>query len=49
MKTIKVDFLRFKNFWVVRVLSSKKYKGGDYLQPTLQKCYEFVEKLNNNK
>lgn len=45
MKSYKVDFLRFKKFWIVRVFYRGKIK--DCLQPTLQDCYDFVEDLNN--
>ncbi len=45
MKTYKVDFLKFNRFYIVRIYMRGKIK--DYLQPTLQDCYDFVEDLNN--
>lgn len=43
-ETIKVDFFRVKNFWLARVYGGQA--KGDYLKPSLDECYSFVDKLN---
>lgn len=44
MNVIKVDFLQFKKFWIVRVYGGMA--KGDYLQPTLEDCQRLVEVFN---
>lgn len=51
MKTYKVDFLKFKNsFVVVRVyLDRAQTKFIDKLEPSINSAYEYVEWLNDNQ
>lgn len=45
MNSIKVDFLRLENQFVVRVFTSNEFH--DFSFPTSQDCYDFVEDLWN--